>query len=282
MHMAPRMVEMNSAPAVAGHADETVSRPRFRRFRAYNVGLAKTGTASIAGIFANYRSLHEFLFVETVQAVTDRDREAMSEEDFRKFIHWRDGLARLDVDSSSFNCYYVDVLAREFSDAKFIFVIRDCLSWLDSMLNMVLYIGQEMPDWMLEYVRRFLGPGYQRDLADRPTDLRQLLPGMIDAGFCYWSTINRFVLHALPADRSLILRTRELSRSLPTLAAFVGVPPETLRSEFSFVHRAARKYHLLQTVDHHVLSDPFEHYCTDLMQAFFPDVTLAGFLTRAL
>jgi len=48
----------------------------------------------------------------------------------------------------------VDVLAEEFPDAKFIFVIRDCWSWLDSLLNMVLTLGPGMSDWMVEHCRR--------------------------------------------------------------------------------------------------------------------------------
>jgi hypothetical protein len=235
---------MDPMPALAEQSQELPSRPRFRRFRVYNVGMAKTGTRSVAGIFARYRSLHELLFMETVQAVADRERGVMSEDDFREFIHWRDGLTRLDVDSSSYNCYYIDVLVREFADAKFIFVIRDCFSWLDSMLNMVLFIGPSMDTWLVEYVRRFLGTGFRPDLAEYPATLRERLPGMVDAGLRYWSKTNQFVLDALPEGRSLILRAPELSHSLPRLAAFVGVPSETLMPGMSFLHQAARKYHL--------------------------------------
>src|SRR5579871_183603 len=137
--------------------EEMPQRPAERRFRVYNVGIAKTGTRSVAGIFCRYRSLHELLFEDTVRAVADRERGAMSEPEFRRFIRWRDQLTQLDVDSSSYNCYYVDVLADEFPDAKFLFVTRDCLSWLDSFLNMVFRMDPDTPAWMVNYVRRFIG-----------------------------------------------------------------------------------------------------------------------------
>src|SRR5262249_55968824 len=72
-------------------------------------------------------------FADTVEAIARHDRGEIDRPAFREFIRWRDGVARLDVDSSSYNAHYVDILAEEFSDAQFIFVIRDCWSWLDSM-----------------------------------------------------------------------------------------------------------------------------------------------------
>jgi hypothetical protein len=210
-------------------------RPRERTFRVYNVGIAKTGTQSVAGIFSNYRTLHEYLFPDTVEAIGRRASGEMSEAEFREFLHWRDGVARLDVDSSSYNSFYVDRLAEEFADARFIFVIRDCWSWLDSMLNMCLRFGPYMPAWMVEHCRTILGPSFSGDaeahLADR-------LPALVEAGLGYWARANQFVANALPMERSIVLRTAELSDSLPRLAAFVGLPVESLRADLSHVHRA--------------------------------------------
>lgn len=265
---------------VAGERQEIIMRPEHRQFRVYNVGIAKTGTRSVAGIFCRYRSLHELLFEDTVQAVADHERGAMSEEEFRAFIRWRDELTRLDVDSSSYNCYYIDVLAQEFPDAKFLFVTRDCFSWLDSFLNMVMRGGPEMPEWMVRYIRRFIGPGFERELGKRPTELQQRLPEMIESAWRYWSTWNRFVLDQLPHERSLLIQTRRLSQSLPALASFVGVPEETLMPTMSYLHRAEEHLELVRSSDRALLSDLFEAHCVDVMQELFPDVTLEGYLKR--
>ncbi len=269
---------MSALPTELQQPAEYAARPRVRRFHVYNVGLAKTGTRSVAGIFSNYRSLHELLFPDTVKAVRDRENGTMSEADFRQFIRWRDGLTRLDVDSSSYNCHYVDVLAQEFEDAKFIFPMRDCFSWLDSLLNMVLFLSPMMVDWMVEYIQRFLGAGFSRELAARPDELHRQLPGMIDAGFSYWSATNRFVLDNVPGDRSLILRTSELSRSLPQLAVFVGVPCETLVPDLSLLNPAQRKHQLLYAVSRTVLEDAYGRHCSDLMSEFFPEIQVTRFL----
>ncbi|PZS09172.1 MAG: hypothetical protein DLM70_01895 [Chloroflexi bacterium] len=235
----------------------------------------------MGGIFDKYRTLHELLFRDTVQAVVDWQRGVMGEEEFRAFIRWRDGLCRLDMDASSFNCYYVDVLAEEFEDAKFIFAIRDCFSWFDSMLGMALAMHEETPPWMLEYFRRFLGPGFELELTEHPDELHMRLPGMVDAGMRYWSTVNQFMLHALPAPRSLVVRTHELSHSLPRLAAFVGIPPETLVPKLMHLNEARTTHRLLRAVDPAFLSDVVEEHGTELMREFFPKVTLAGFLGGA-
>ena len=261
-------------PVVAG------ARPRERRFRIYNVGIAKTGTQSVAGIFANYRSLHEYLFANTVEAIAQHASGALSHAAFRDFIRWRDSVARLDVDSSSYNAFYVDILAQEFTDAQFIFVLRDCWSWLDSMLNMVLRIGPSMPSWMLEHCRVILGPHLLPDLAQRPTQLSERLPALVDAGLRYWSSANRFVLEALPPQRSLVVRTAELSDSLPRLADFIGIPAATLRTDLRHVHRGPQRFHTLQQVDRAVLLVRYESDCADLMDTYFPTSTLERFLLR--
>jgi hypothetical protein len=257
-----------------------MERPRERHFRIYNVGIAKTGTQSVAGIFANYRSLHEFLFADTVEAIGRRATGDLTSTEFREFIRWRDGLARLDVDSSSYNSFYADVLAEEFADARFIFVIRDCWSWLDSMLNMALLIGPGMPPWMVEHCRTILGPEFQPDLAERTRELEERLPSLVDAGLRYWSEANRFVLRALPEDRSLILRTAELSDSLPRIAQFAGVSADTLRADLRHVHRARRRFNALRVVDPELVLRRYRADCADLMARFFPGLGLQEFLAR--
>jgi hypothetical protein len=251
-------------------------RPRERRFRVYNVGIAKTGTQSVAGIFANYRALHEYLFADTVEAIGRRSAGEMSDGAFREFIRWRDGVARLDVDSSSYNSFYADVLADEFADARFIFVIRDCWSWLDSMLNMVLHTGAFMPEWMTEHCRTILGPRYAPELGEDAVELARRLPGLVTAGLDYWARANWFVLSALPRERSIVVRTNELSESLPRLADFVGVPLDTLRSDLRHVHRGTRRFHALQAVGGDVLRGAYTRAgCAGLMQRFFPEAASA-------
>src|SRR5689334_21825647 len=106
-----------------------------RRFHAINVGLPKTGTTSMAGIFSAYRSGHEFMFREMMTALGHRALGTMTDEEIRNLVVERDRLGYLEFDSVSFAWSYVDILSREYPDARFFLTIRDCYSWLDSILN---------------------------------------------------------------------------------------------------------------------------------------------------
>jgi hypothetical protein len=94
-------------------------------------------------------------------------------------------------------------------------------------------------------------------------------------GLDYWSRANRCVLEALPPERSIVLRTSELSDRLPALAEFVGVETSTLRSDLRHVHRGQRQYHALQQVDAEVLRSAYTDDVAALMRRFFPQVTAA-------
>src|ERR1043166_5506594 len=89
-----------------------------RRFHAYNVGLPKTGTTSVAGIFSNYRTWHEFLFLETGRAVADWVTGVISDEQLKVFLQERDAIGGLEMDSSSYNHNYAHFLAEIFPQAR--------------------------------------------------------------------------------------------------------------------------------------------------------------------
>jgi hypothetical protein len=96
------------------------------------------------------------------------------------------------------------------------------------------------------------------------------MPDLVRDGLSYWSRANQFVLDSLPVQRSLVLHTSELSSSLSCLAAFVGVPVDSLRNDLAHVHRAQHRYHLLDTLDPAVLAAGYTAECARLMECFYP------------
>ncbi len=85
-----------------------------RRFHAYCVGLPKSGTVSLAGLFSNYRSCHEFHQWETHQMIIRRNHGGHSRERFRGFLKERSHLNKAK--------YTVNVLRnldRDFLKVKF-------------------------------------------------------------------------------------------------------------------------------------------------------------------
>ncbi|NJN68526.1 MAG: radical SAM protein [Chloroflexaceae bacterium] len=252
-----------------------------RRFRLYNVGIPKTGTTSVAALFRqHYRAAHEYQFQATVEHVTGWHNGTISPDAFRAFLLRRDAEGTLEVDSSSFNHYYLDILIEEFPDARFVFTVRDCYSWLDSYLNMLLRwrrhleeTGTEVPRWQAEYGRVQFGVFDPQGFTS-PEALREHLPDLADRFLQCWGNYNRRVLSLLallPEERTLIVRTSELSASLSRLADFAGVPHETLAARDSHGNRAPQKLDILKLVGRARLEQSATRHCLDVMERLFPE-----------
>jgi hypothetical protein len=263
----------------AGEMKEESEIPR--RFQAYNVGIVKTGSTSMAGIFERYRSAHEFMSRESAEAIGRHASGEISREALTDFVRRRDALGTLELDSASFSHSYADILVDEFPSAVFIVTIRDCYSWLDSLLNMLPSIAPYMPDWVVEYGQKVnagrLPPAV---LASRET-LLQHLPELVESGLRLWSGANERLLRVLPLDRTLIVRTNEISCNLDRIADFVGVPATTLSPERSHLFPAREKLGLLHEVEFQFLEERFTYYCRDLMREMFPGYSLRDFLTES-
>lgn len=257
--------------------------PATRRFRLYNVGIPKTGTTSVAALFRqHYRAAHEYQFQETVEHVTAWHNGTISPGAFRAFLLRRDVEGTLEVDSSSFNHYYLDILIEEFPDARFVFTVRDCYSWLDSYVNMLLRwrrhleaSGTEVPRWQAEYGRLQFGTFDPQVFASAEA-LRAHLPDLADRFLQCWGDYNRRVLALLallPQDRTLILRTSELSAplSLSRLADLAGVPVETLAVRDGHGNRAPQKLDTLKLIGRARLEQSAARHCLDVMGQLFPE-----------
>ncbi|NEQ07045.1 MAG: sulfotransferase [Moorea sp. SIO4E2] len=247
------------------------SNTSHRRFQAYNVGLAKTGTNSIATLFGRYRSAHEFMFRETVAQIASWQEGLVSQESFKAYILERDRRGFLEMDSASFNHHYLQILSSTFPEAKFIFTIRDCYSWLNSILNMSLRYATNIPDWMLRYSKFFIGYEIERATVGNIPATQQKLPEMVESLLLYWSTYNQRVLDFLPVERCLIVKTNQISDTLETIADFIGIPPESLVVSDGHMNRAPESLQWLQFLDQVWLEERSNFHCGTLMKQMFPN-----------
>jgi len=247
-----------------------VDHPDSRKFKVYNVGLAKTGTTSIARIFNNYHAQHEFLLRETGHRIKDFNQRKITKDALRDFIRTRDGIGNFEMDSTFCHSYYLDILAEEFPAAQFIFTIRDCYSWVDSVINMVSTHSQ--------ITHLDLIFGLPPALLGNEAALRQNFYQYVDDLLVLWSSVNAAILEKLPGDRSLIIRTHEISKKIGALARLIEIPAKTLDLNNSHEFKAAHKLNLLQEMDYDYLEAKFKHYCSSLMKEYFPGYTLKDFL----
>ena len=244
--------------------DRTVN----RRFRAYCVGTAKSGTHSLAAIFArSYVAEHEAKHRPMIQAALDRMSGAMTDAQAEEFIRQRDAELALEMDSSQLNGPFVDVIARLFPEAKFILSMRDCYSFLDSITDHSL--AREVSTRWIEFRKHRFG-----GLAHEPEEQVLAEQGLFPLeGYCrYWAEHNEFILQHVPAERLLVVRTNEIRQSIPKIAEFLGIAENSLDKAQSHSYPAANRFGIISQLDRDFVEQKVQQHCGDLMRRFYPEL----------
>ncbi len=240
-----------------------------RILQLYCLGPAKAGTHSFAGLFKPfYRTGHEAEKEALIERIQAHSSGEINRDELADFLRGRDQRLKLDVDSSVYNYFVMGVLADAFPRARFVFLLRDCLSWADSCYNNFLAgitPGEEMPFWDYWFEsERYRHEPQEAILAERGTyPLRCLL----DA----WARAIRTTLETLPEERRMLIRTRELRRELPAIAEFAGVDVASLNPANSHLFKARRKYGLVARLNGGFLERTAEAACGELMRTYFPE-----------
>lgn len=248
-----------------------------RRFHVYGVGLPKSGTVSLAGLFGNYRSCHEFHQWETHQTIIRYNSGAISREQFRGFLKERELLGGLlEMDAAHFNRHYIDVLQEEFPEAKFICLIRDCYSWVNSFVN--YFVVPEREAVQSRELPNGMPFDIPRGAIEAKNELVNNFHKYIDVPLSFWSSSYRGMTEKLPPGRSLIIRTHEISQKTDDIARFVGIPPNKLVKEQSHLNKAKYTVSVLRNLDRDFLQAKFREHCSGLMERFFPGFSLDDFL----
>lgn len=245
-------------------------RYRPRRFQAYCVGALKSGTHSIAGmLMRHYRSTHEPRVPELIDAVLAFSRREIAKRDLQRLVHRRDRMLWLEMESSAFAVHILDLLVQEFPDARFVLTIRDCYSWVDSALNH--QFGRELPKPYQSFLRYWVAPGAEYTRTEAVLKDNGLFP--LKSYFRAWAGHNQRVLDTVPADRLLVIRTDEISKSSKRIAKFLGVPASTLDRDRSHSFSSRRKFDLLSAIDPDYVKEAAQEECEPLMKRFFPERT---------
>lgn len=252
---------------------------RQLRFHAYCVGMPKTGTVSITVIFEkHYRVAHEpessFVNHKIIAFANGKiDKSKL----IRYVEHKRRHLA-LEMDSSYLNYFFIDILVNQFSEAKFILTIRDCYSWLESMITQRLFMHQ--------FEKFYIKHGFKGvdDLCfktEQPhTPEEKILADhelyTLDGYFSHWQKHNSKILTTVPKDRLLVVKTSEINQNIDKMDNFLGITPSTL---LTGVHRNVRKkvkgekLDILSQIDKDFLEEKANFHCKALMDQYFPEVT---------
>jgi sulfotransferase family protein len=248
-----------------------------RRFHAFGVSVGRSGTQSIARIFSNYRAVHEPFYSFTWYVLAESGSGKLDTGDRRYALRMMDALMRPEISSAFFfNELLEDVMAL-YPDARFILSIRDCYSWLNSMLDTGIPRAERVAESAAKGTY-YAAQRYVRmrpDLHPHPPEeslLKEYGLFSLDSYLGYWATRNQKVLDLVPADRLLILRTRDIGQSAAAFADFLKIDPETLVMERSHANQMTESFNIMTRLDRAHLEAKIEQHCRPLMDRFYPEI----------
>lgn len=252
---------------------------RNLRFKAYCVGVAKTGTTSIHAAFSQqYRSAHEPECEFLIHYILAFAHGKINKSELIRYVKHRDRRLALEMDSSHLNYYILDILVNEFSNAKFILTIRDCYSWLDSFLNFHCSLYSYLRDnpqlrkknrWIKLYDIDFRANEFKH--AKEESILAKKGLYTLDGYFYYWNEHNSKVLATIPEERLLVVKTPDINHNIKKIEEFLNIIPGILPNNIRENVRK-NKFNLLSQIDKDFLETKANFHCKKLMDKYFPEI----------
>jgi hypothetical protein len=244
---------------------------RFCRTRVYGVGIGKSGTHSLAAMFSTpVRARHEPRALQLIDHVFDLKEGRISEPQMVAWLHRRDRLLGLEIDSAGLNYLILDLLLREFPDARFVLTIRDCYSWTDSAMNHLLRMTNADERWF-RVVRYYYGrEPVAYDPEERLLEASGIYP--LDRYFADWKTRNEEVLAKVPSERLFVVRTDQLRQRASEIADFAGLPRSAIRVDRTHEYINPSKRSFLRELNRAFVERCADVFCRPLMTRYFPEI----------
>ena len=156
-----------------------------------------------------------------------------------------------------------------FPAAKFIVLIRDCGSWLESLVGHL--VSRDVPPDVLAFLGWWFRPErYPYSCHDRALEARGLFS--IPAYRHGWNRHINLCNRVIPPHRRLILRTHELALSRQRLAAFLQLPEDSIDLGRAHLNRAGGSGPIETLVDRAYLKERIQAICGDNMSSYFPEL----------
>jgi len=244
---------------------------KSRRFHAYCVGDAKTGTHSVHGIFAtHFRSAHEPEREALVALLELEERSSLNHDEKVDFLLKRDRRLNLEMDASAFNRRFVSLYAELFPESKFIMTIRDPYTRTDSLINHML--NNPTTSELAQRRKDLIFRADQYSHVPEEEVLRERGLHTLDGFLADYAETNASIAGSIPADRLLVVRTDYLGESVTAIARFLDVPEELLDLEKSHTYQARKKYGILANMDPGFVDAKVRAHCADLLADSFPEI----------
>ena len=151
-------------------------------------------------------------------------------------------------------------------DARFVLLLRDTVSWLDSRIEFAL---RKAPTSVGDESMRARYGRYGESF--RPGEAALETAGLypIAAYFRYWTELAEKVMRDVPMDRLCVVRTEDLDVSNERLATFAGVDPSTILTVHA--NHNEQRTGILRTVPEQLVVELAQEHCAPLMQRYWGD-----------
>lgn len=237
--------------------------------KAFCVGQAKSGTASLAALLAaDHRAAHEPEREQILEMILRESRGEVSEDAFQTYLLDRDQRLNLEYDIAWANQFIISHLLTAFPDARFIVLIRDPYTWVQSICGHLA--SRNIP----RDVRAFLDWWFRPDLYPH-TQHDRVLQGLglysIAAYLNAWNRHVNICTELIPAGRRLILRTHHLAQSHQQLADFLQIPIDSLNTRDGHINRGTWSDRIDSLVERNYLLELVSSICCDNMARHLPD-----------
>ena len=238
--------------------------------RAFCVGQAKSGTASLYGLLAaNYRAAHEPEREQTLDLILRESRGELGEDEIRDLLIQRDHRLDLEYDIAWANQFLISPLVEVFPNARFIVLVRDCSSWLGSIVGHLL--NREIPADVRNFLDWWFKPErYPHTIADRGLEENGVYS--VSAFLHAWNDHVERCLITIPENRRLVQRCDELDRSHDRLADFLGIPSDRLDSNRGHLNSGAEVNTLGSMVESASVDEMIDAICGVNMARYFPEI----------
>ena len=241
----------------------------------------KTGTHSVQRMLKSYRSRHEPESRMLLTSVLAQRKGLLSEKQVNRILRLRNINLHLEIESSHHLGPFVPSLVQLFPESKFVFTTRECISWMDSLLNFTLE-----KDLSKKELQAAFGRGVRFDIGlsysphDGPLESLGFRP--LRSYFRYWTEHNRTIISSVPAERLLTIKMRNLPKSADHLARFLGIDVSTISVTDSHRFKTKTKHHFLNSLDRQYVLDVAQEECELVHSSLFPGISIENDLNAIL
>ncbi|NJK38231.1 MAG: sulfotransferase [Oscillatoriales cyanobacterium RM2_1_1] len=251
-----------------------------RSLHAYCIGTPKSGTHSLAAMLKNYRSSHEPEWQNLIDLIGqehlrrlhyETDDYLITNQKYISYFKIRDRRLNLEFEASHLLGPFVQILVKAFPRAKFILTLRDCYSWIDSMINDELNMETQglRVYWRKAYDYYFFSENHTYSPKESVLKYQGLYP--LSAYIQYWKRHNETIIQGIPAEQLLILKTHEINNSTDRIADYLGILESQISTENKHAYPSKGKHHVLKQIPQTYLLEKVQYEAGELMKTYFPD-----------